>query len=256
MAATSESLGALGTNEEDRVAQLISQGWTLLQEGHATDAINAFGRVLLRDPTHREAQRGLQEARRLASELERVSDARLDEAALALDAGDLDRARALIEDVVERGGDRDRARSLLDRADPRAGRLTDVESLIPPASAHEEMENDRRRGTSWRAVLGGVWVVVLAGSMVGLALSWEPLVSRLTRPPSPHNEVTSSLIPGTPLSRGEQVMEDARRRLEAGDPAGAMAVLAQVAPEEPVYPLAVKLRHEAETALKGGGRTR
>jgi hypothetical protein len=241
------------SNEENRAARLISRGRTLLEQGQGREAIHVFGRVLLWDPAHEEARRGLREARLAVREADRILDGRLDEAAQALESGDLPLARKLIEDIVERVGDDERALTLLDRTDSREGRLP--EAGLPSRTARavpESGETVKSGPSAWRFTLAASWTVVLAGLTVTIVSGWDRLVSRLTAAPSPRHELPVS-TDGFPGSKGERAIAEARHRLEAGDPAGAVAALAQVTPEEPLYPLAVQLRHQVESSLEAGG---
>jgi hypothetical protein len=243
-------------SEDARAARLISRGRTLLEQGQGLDAIHVFGRVLLWDPAHEEARRGLREARLAVREADRILDGRLDEAAQALESGDLPLARRLIEDIVELVGDDERALTLLDRTDTRGGRLPEAGPSWSARAVPEGSESGKPSPSAWRFTLAASWGVVLVGLTVAVVSGWERLVSRLTEAPSPRHEVPVSATDGVALSKGERALADARHRLEAGDPAGAVAALAQVPPEEPLYPLAVQLRHQVEGNLKAGGPAR
>jgi hypothetical protein len=107
----------------------------------------------------------------------------------------------------------------------------------------------------WRLAFAASCTAVVASLMVTVAWSWERLVSRLTDAPHPRQEAPSPTLHAFSPSRAEQALADARRRIEAGDRAGALEVLALVPPEEPLYPLAVQLRQQVEADLEAGGRS-
>jgi hypothetical protein len=168
-----------------RTEALLQEGWRLLAAGRGSEAGDVFGRVLLLDPRHAEARRGLARARRATAEEHRGLDARIDEALGALGAGDGERARALLEEVVARGGDRDRALALLDRLAPHRGRIE--ASAPPPAAPERERPGAAARGATlpWRRALVTAWAVALALLTAGLVLGWDRLLAELTRAPAP-----------------------------------------------------------------------
>src|SRR5207245_8039090 len=110
--------------QRHQIRRLLDEGHGLLERERGREAADVFGRILLLDPEHAGARRGLERARALAVEAERVLAAHLEEAESALLAGDDERARPLLDEVIYKGGDRDRARELLDRLDRRPGRTT------------------------------------------------------------------------------------------------------------------------------------
>jgi hypothetical protein len=240
--------------QRHRLRRLLDEGRDLLSRERGREAADVFGRILLLDPDNGEARRGLELARAAAVEAERVLAARLEEAEAALGAGDEDRARDLLEDVVRNGGDRDRARVLLDRLDRRRGRLR-----TEPGAWSAETDEDGRTAVSpaWsrRAMIGG-WVVVFGLLATGVASSWDRLLDRLTSAPSPSSPPAppaSSLAAPTP---GERAVADARRLLDQGETTTALALLDRISPDEPAYPFARELRRQAEASLRSGGRGR
>lgn len=237
---------------DDRIAGLLAQGWSLLAQGRPRDAADVFSRVLLQDPGHDEARKGLAQSQRAATETDRLLEARLEEAETALGKGDLAAARALLEDVVRQGGNRDRAAALLDRLDTRGGRLQEgrLGEGAPPEESAEPTDWGR---PAWsRLAFTVAWMAAFGGLAAGVVSSWESLLSRLTRAPLPRSDATPPSIHLPPPSKGERAVADARRLMEQGNAAGALAALDQVSPEEPVYPLARQLRSELESALRAG----
>lgn len=240
--------------QRHRLRRLLDEGRDLLTRERGREAADVFGRILLLDPDNGEARRGLEQARAAAVEAERVLAARLEEAEGALAAGDEPRARGLLEEVIRNGGDRDRARVLLDGLDRRPGRLR---AEPGPWSAEEGDERHAAASPAWsrRAMIGG-WVVVFGLLAAGVASSWDRLLDRLTRAPSPSWQPAppaSSLAAPTP---GERAVADARRLLDQGETATALALLDRIAPDEPAYPFARELRRQAEASLRSGGRGR
>jgi FimV-like protein len=170
--------------KKDRVQSLLDEGWRFLDAGQSAEAVNAFGRILLQDPAHAEARRGLDSARSAAAEDARLLEVRMDEARRAVESGDRDQARVLLEQVIAGGGDRDAAQLLLDRlgaspAGPAPSAPTPETTAVTPILATP-------RGPSWsrRAFVMG-WALGFGLLAVGLAYSWERLMESLVRTPTP-----------------------------------------------------------------------
>ena len=232
-----------------RLESPVSEGWALLDGARPREAALLFGRVLLEDPQHEEARRGLLAAQALSGELERELEARLDEARQAAKGGDLDTARTLLEDVIRRGGDRDGAHDLLDRLDLREGRVAVSGSTPRPVPAGAAAPSpDPSSGARWsRTAFAAVCGVALVALATTVAASWGHLIGRLEERPLPagYTPVTQPL-PAAPA--GERALGEARRLLERGDVAGALNALRDVGPDDPVYPFAQQLRQRAEAA--------
>jgi FimV-like protein len=243
----------LRTAATDPVGSWLARALDLLARNEGREAADLFGRVLLRDPGNGEARNGLQRARAVVRETERVLEAQLEQAGRACEAGDEARARALLEEVVSKGGDRDRARAMLDRLDRRVGSLegldvADEAPSVPPPAAP--------RRTWVRPALIAAWAAVFASMAVGVGASWDRLLVSLARTPSPTSR------PGPPTTQvpvptaGDRALAEARDRLDRGDAAGALAALDRVSPEEPAYPFARQLRTHAAAVLRAEARPR
>lgn len=236
----------------DRIPGLMAEGWRLLGGHQAREAADLFGRVLLRDPTHEGAREGLARARVMVTEADRVLEADLDEAGRAMDTGEHARARNLLERVLSRGGDRDRARALLDRLDPRSGSVAAIGPLVRPHAS-----DARARPASpapWsRGAFVAASALLFAALAAGVGASWERLLVRLARTPSPTSLLGApeTLVPvPTP---GERAVAEARRLMQEGDWPAALAVLDGVPADEPAYPFARQLRSHAQAVLRDRG---
>ena len=237
----------------DRIPELLAEGRELLGRSRFPEASDVFGRILLLDPQSQGAQLGLQSARRAADEAQRRLDATLDEAHVAVDSGDVTRARRLLEHVVENGGNRDAARTLLDRLDRREGRL--FEGAPSPREPEPREALPQGSGARWsRSALVVAWASCFALVAAGLASSWERLVRALVEPPAP------ALVAGPPVtqapapSAGERAVVEARRLAERGDAAAALALLDGISPDEPAYPFARQFRAQVQAAVRSRGR--
>ncbi len=170
-------------SRNDRTRALLAAGRDLLRAGRSREAADAFGRVLLHRADAREAQRGIEDARRALAEEARQLEARMEEARTALSRGEQDAARALLEDVVRRGGDRDRALELLDRLGERGGR---VELPRPTVALPAAQPENRRPRAMWSRRVFVVCASLAFGLLAaGVAFSWERLVESLVKAPSP-----------------------------------------------------------------------
>ena len=238
--------------DTDPVRALLIRGRALL-DSNPHEAADLFGRVLLRDPGNAEAQAGAKQARTAIHESERTAAAQLEEAGRALDAGDEQAARRLLENVVSKGGDRDRAHALLDRLDTRAGSLEGLEH-DEEARARTAPAPARR---AWaRPALIAAWAMAFASLAVGVGSRWDRLLMSLSRTPSPTSR------PGPPTTQvpeppaGERALSEARELLDRGDAAAALATLDRVSPQEPAYPFARQLRTHAAAVLRAEARPR
>jgi nitroreductase len=234
--------------DRERIQGLLAEGWRLLEAGDAREAALVFGRVAMVEPARAEAIRGLASARGAITESERRTDERLDEARRALATGQLAAARAGLEAVIADGGDRDHAAALLDRLDERGGRL---ERAQLPAAEPVAGPVRRPSPVSWsRRAFAAASTIVLVVLGAGVFSSWDRLLFGLTRPPAPRPSGVAALPP--PARGGDRALAEARRLLDAGESAAALAALDRVGPEEPAYPFARQLRQQAELALREG----
>jgi FimV-like protein len=245
----------LPSQPEDRVRAQIAEAEKLIAAGRGLEAADILGRILLLDPGRDDVVQALERAQATLAEERRRMEGRLDDARRAIEDGDPETARDLLDQVVSRGGDRDRAHALLDRLDDRTGRI-DASAPRQWAELAPEDRPHRLRSPLPRQVFVAVWTLVIVTATVGLAFSWEQLVGSLVRNPAP---TSSSLAPSGRLPRpraGDEALAEARRLLERGDPATALEILDGVSPEEPAYPLARELRRQAMVSEQRRDTTR
>lgn len=234
---------------KDPVRRLLDEGETHLIAGRGDAAALAFERVLLHDPRHAEARLGLERARAAATEAERRSEACVDEAEHAIARGAWDEARAQVDRALAELPTGARALALADRLDGRSGRVA------APAPRVEEppLAPPTARRPHWsRRVFLAACALLFISLAAGVAASWDGLIGRLTRAPRPAAMTAPPTLGAAALSEGGRAVSDARLRLEQGDPAGALAALERVRPEDPLYPYAQQLRLQSEAARRGG----
>jgi hypothetical protein len=232
----------------DPVRRLLDEGESLLEACRSAQAVLVFERVLLQDPTHEEARLGLERARTAVTEAERRSEAHLDEADRALDAGDLEGATRHLEEALASGSGGARALALADRLDRRSGRLSPIVAPDPardPRPARVRAPHWSRRAFVASCSLG------FAILTIGVAARWDDLLGRLTSAPRPSQAIAPPTLGPPAASAAGRAVSDAQRRLEQGDPAGALAALERVRPEDPLYPYAQQLRLQSEAARRG-----
>jgi hypothetical protein len=233
--------------DHERIQGLLAEGWRLLEAGQERESALIFGRVALVEPAHAEALRGLAAARTAITESERRSDERLEEARRAALRGDAVSARAALHAVIAEGGDRDHAAALLDRLDDRGGRIERAAS--PPAVSGPDVR-PRPSAVSWsRRAFAAVATAVLVALGAGVFSSWDRLLFGLTRPPAPRPHAGADPATADRAS-GERALAEARRHMDSGNVAAALAALDRVGPQEPSYPFARQLRQQAELALR------
>ena len=88
----------------------------------------------------------------------------------------------------------------------------------------------------------------------GVGSSWDRLLDRLARAPAPSSRPAPPATSLAAPTAGERAVADARRLLDQGETAAALAVLDRISRDEPAYPFARELRRQAEAALRSGGR--
>jgi hypothetical protein len=233
--------------DRQRIQGLLAEGWRLLTAGEPREAALVFSRVALVESHNPEALRGLASARAAITESQRRNDERLHDARRALEKGDLAVARTTLEAVIAEGGDRDQAATLLDRLDARGGRL---DRVAAPATDTAASPIAGASAVSWsRRAFAAASTIVLVVLGAGVFSSWDRLLVGLTRPPSPRTD--NAVAEPPPAAAGARALADARRLLEAGDAAAALAALDRVGPQEAAYPFARQLRQQAQRALHG-----
>jgi hypothetical protein len=229
----------------DKIEGLVAEGRALLAAGRPRDAALVFERVLLLAPGDPDARAGADAALAATAERDRDLDARLDDVETRIGKGAHSDARAILDAVVRDGGDSHRAAALLDRIPMARGwfslHRSDADNPLPSLPV-------RSSSSRSRTILGlscGAFFLLLG---VAVAANWDTLMRRLQQAPRPQRAaVTLSADPR--LSLDDRTIAAARRHLEDGDPARAVALLDSVHPQQPSYPFARQLRGQAERAL-------
>ena len=244
----------LKSREDSHVDRLMREGQSLLSEGRGREASLRFSRVLLDDPGHDGARRGVEQARALLGEEERLAGLRLHEARCAWGAGRGEEAHRLAVEALHHGADPDVVQPLLDRLDERSGRLAAL--ALPIARPPVLRARPLQAGGLSRIVLVAAWTGAIGLLLGFVATSWEEIVGRLARAPWPRSEPALPVTSLSPSLSGEAVLVEARRLLLAGEAQSALRALDRIAAGDPSYPYARRLRAEAESALASSGAAR
>src|SRR3954468_3627796 len=104
-------------DREARVEDLLLSGLDPYSAGHYDLAINVWTRVLFLDRGHARARAYIERARGAIAERQREGEERLKSGAAALNRGDADDARRLLNSAVERGARPEEALAMLERLD-------------------------------------------------------------------------------------------------------------------------------------------
>ena len=203
----------------DKIEGLLAEGRALLASGRPRDAALVFERVLLLAPADSLARSGLAAARAASAEHERNLEERL----AALDRIPIPRGWFTL-------------------------RRSDGEGPLPAPPAGSPPGRSRM-------LLGAVCAALFLLLGATVAATWDGLIRRLTQGPTARD--ASVAFAAQPWPRAEdQTIAAARRLLEDGDPARAVALLDSVHPHQPSYPFARQLRGQAERALRQRGPRR
>lgn len=236
----------------DKIEGLLAEGRALMASGRPRDAALVLERVLRLAPADSRTRAAFEAAQSASAEHERNLEERLAAAAMRIEEGAHTDARALLDSFVRDGGDSHRAAAILDRIPIPPGwftlRRSDAEGPVaaPPAGSSSERS---------RMFLGAVCAALFLLLGAAVASTWDGLMRHLAQAPMPQDAFVA--FSAQPAPRAEdQTIAAARRLLEDGDPARAVALLDSVRPHQPAYPFARQLRGQAELALRRPGARR
>ena len=131
---------------------------------------------------------------------------------------------------------------------PAADRTVDPPAF-PQAPEDPARDAPPARSSWWRTVFGGACVLFFALVGVTVASTWDGLILLLTRTPAPVSPTLAAARPPAAPTEAQHAVILARQRLDAGQPAAALAALRAVRPGDPEYPFASQLRGHAERML-------
>lgn len=225
--------------EDSRIEQLLVAGLDHYFGGDFEAAINLWTRVLFLDRHHDRARAYIERARSAQAEQHRQAEALVHEGLVAFDRGEVEQARSLLRDALDRGASHDLALGVLGRIDRldvptgrsvpvrhRSRRVTAIVATASGASA---------RGASMRFwwVTGALVVVLSAASWwLWTSSSWQSgwpaqtADARMAAIPEVNTPLPVPSVSEVYMRRGRELFDTGRlreamgefNRVPAGDP--------------------------------------
>lgn len=245
-------------DRDARIERLLLAGLDEYFAHRYEHAISIWTRVLFLDRQHDRARAYIERARRALAERFRESEVLLQEGIDAFRAGDVDRARALVAEALDRGAPHDEAQGVLDRIDrigtARAAPLRRGRSRIrteAPLETGEAPARSRARSNlAAGALLAAAGVGALAIGLFGIAvpeLGWGMAPA--------HSPVPVSRAPAwepgpLPVPRASEVyLERARSLAASGRLDDALRALDRIPTGDPLRDDGERLRAEIQRQL-------
>lgn len=225
-----------------RIEQLLVAGLDHYFAGDFESAINLWTRVLFLDRHHDRARAYIERARSAQSERQRQTEALVHEGMVAFDRGDVEHARALLSDAMDRGASQDLTIGVLDRIarlDVGAGRPGRSQRPSPrpraavagtsvTASDPEVMP----AGRFWTLTGIALTVLAVASWWLWTSSSWQALwpvqaaATRMSAIPEVNAPLPVPTVAEAYMRRGHELFESGRLRdalvefdrVPAGDP--------------------------------------
>ncbi len=246
-----------GTERDARIEQLLLAGLDAYFAGHYEQAITIWTRVLFLDRHHDRARAYIDRARSAQAELQRESEAVLQQGIDAFYDGDVARAHRLLSDALHRGAPRDDAEGLLNRIERLdAGRTAPVRPSVPllPDSDRPVPSSGRPSrvsGTIAGLLLAAAGVGVLAVGFFGFALPDIGLPPALvtSRPVNPPAVIPFASDPLPMPAANEVYLARARALYAAGRVRDALQVIERIPLGDPLRGEADRLRSDAQRQL-------
>lgn len=245
-----------GEPQRDRVIEsLLVAGLDLYFAGDYERAIHAWTRVLFLDRSHPRARAYIERARQVLAERQRETDELLHRGLAALDAGDGERARQLLAQVVRRGGPYEAAQAALERLElleHARGRLAEgpVRAHAAPASVDRASARPRRPARPSTPVLL-IATLALFVTAVALTVAWDRLDAwwagqpRVAAPVDLVRPLPPLPVPGA----SDLAMRRARTLFARGHLHEALAVLETVPVADPRFAEAERIRADVQRVL-------
>lgn len=246
--------GAPDADPEAKIEQLLLTGLEHYFASHYEQAINVWSRALFLDRGHARARAYIERARGALAERQRESEELLQGGKAALQRGEADEARRLVEQAIALGAPSDEALPLLERIN----RLHPLVPIVTPSARPARVRTatalaeraPRASRAAWVA-LGFMGLVILAaGAFAGglFRSDWRLLLDRRPGPvPGPIRAVNGE---GLPLPRrGETALTRARALVASGRLRDALLALDLVQPTDPERTDADRLRADIQRQL-------
>jgi tetratricopeptide (TPR) repeat protein len=232
-----------GSDREDaRIEQLLVAGLDQYFAGDFESAINLWTRVLFLDRHHDRARAYIERARSAQAEHHRQTEALVHEGLVAFDRGDVEHARALLSDALDRGASQDLTLGVLDRIErldvgtsptphphrpsPRPRNV--IAGHRPPAESPQVMPAAR----FWTVTGSSLAILGVASWWLWTSSSWQALwpaqaaAARMSAIPEVNAPLPVPTVAEAYMRRGQDLFESGRLRdalaefdrVPAGDP--------------------------------------
>lgn len=167
-----------GADREARIEHLLVTGLDHYFTGEFESAINLWTRVLFLDRTHDRARAYIVRARTAQAEQQRATEALVHEGLEAFSRGDVECARSLLRDALDRGASHDLALGVLGRIDRldvghsmSVGPIKAPRRVVPVSTPIDESRFGRRsHPVLWAAIAtvivacgAGAWWITVGG---------------------------------------------------------------------------------------------
>jgi hypothetical protein len=252
-----------GRNE--KIEQLLLAGLDHYFAASYEQAINVWTRALFLDRAHPRARAYIDRARSALAERQRESEELLQGGVAALNRGENQEARRLLEAAIHRGAPADEAHPLLDRLNrslepglqgPARGPDRRIAAALPaPLDVHAAGPDERRSSRALLWTMAASLILALAVAVYSLVVrdgrDWPALLLRQDAPATaielPFGRDSSPPLP----RRGEVALGRARSLTADGKWREALALLDTVRPTDPEKPEADRMRGEIQQRLMG-----
>jgi len=249
-----------GAECDARIEQLLLAGLDEYFGNRYEQAINVWTRVLFLDRHHDRARAYIERARSAQAERQRELEAVLHQGIEAFDEGDVDRARQLVAEALERGVSRDLALGMLDRIErlgtgktaPNARRRASGAESPPEAPARLAPVTGRRsRGPLTAALLAaaalGALVVAASGVAMPDIAGWPR--ARADRAVESHATQPARVEPLPIPAASEKYLARARALVATGRLRDALTELDRIPVGDPLRAAADRVRAGIQSEL-------
>lgn len=217
--------GPGGAGEDARIEQLLVTGLDRYFAGEFEAAINLWTRVLFLDRHHDRARAYIERARSAQAERQRQHEALVHQGLDAFDRGDVERARLLLSDALDRGASHDLALGVLGRIDRLDVGVTGRQAGSPPSRGRYlarpmvPAPAPLRRAASRLWMLSLVVAIALGGASwwMGTTDAWpdllpSPAMAKLSAIPETAGPNPVPTVAEAYLRRGRALFENGRLR--------------------------------------------
>ena len=247
-------------HRDARIEYLLVTGLDHYFGGAFESAINLWTRVLFLDRTHDRARAYIVRARTAQAEQQRATEALVHEGLEAFSRGDVERARALLRDALDRGASHDLALGVLGRIDRLdVGHSMSVGPTTMPAPRRvvpraTPIDEPRPKGRRSRRL---TWAVVVGVVLLGAGGAWWSLVSGGALPEwararaTPERAVVAPVVvnPLPVPAPTEAYLSRSRTLVADGKLRDALRLLDHVSIGDSLRPEAVRLRGQIQRSL-------